>query len=44
MADKQIVSYANGRRPEMLKLERSMVETRSGSLNFKPWAGIGRKP
>ncbi|WP_447982563.1 LysM peptidoglycan-binding domain-containing protein [Achromobacter kerstersii] len=44
MADKQIFGYANGARADLLKLERSMVETQPGPLNLEPWAGIRRKP
>jgi hypothetical protein len=43
MADKQIFRYADGPRANMLRLEREMVETRPGPLNFEPWAGK-RKP
>jgi hypothetical protein len=43
MADKQIFRYAEGSRADMLRLERDMVETKPGPLNFEPWAGR-RKP
>lgn len=39
MADKQIFEYASGSRADMLRLERSLVETQPGPLNFEPWAG-----
>lgn len=35
MADKQIFVYANGARADLLKLERSMVETQRGPLNLE---------
>lgn len=43
MADKQIFRYAEGSRANMLRLEREMVQTQPGPLNFEPWAGR-RKP
>lgn len=39
MADKRIFEYAAGRRVDMLRLEREMVETRPGPFNLEPWAG-----
>lgn len=35
MADKKIFVYANGARADLLKLERSMVETQRGPLNLE---------
>jgi hypothetical protein len=34
-----LVEVQRGPRNEMLKLERSYVETNPGPLNLKPWAG-----
>jgi len=39
MLDKQLFEVANGSRVDMLKLERSLVETQPGPLNLEPWAG-----
>lgn len=39
MADKRIFEHATGKRGDILRLEREMVETRPGPLNLEPWAG-----
>jgi len=44
MLDKQIFEHASGARVNMLRLERQLVETQPGPLNFEPWAGSKRTP
>ena len=44
MLDKEIFRYATGTRAEMLRLERQLVETQPGPLNFERWAGSKRMP
>lgn len=45
MADKRMYEIGRGSRADMLRLERNLVETNPGPLNFEPWAGsrIGGK-
>ena len=39
LADKNLFPIAQGRRADMLRLERDFVETYPGPLNHEPWAG-----
>jgi hypothetical protein len=39
LADKNIFPIAQGRRADMLRMERNLVETNPGALNLEPWAG-----
>lgn len=42
MKGKEIFEYATGARSDMLRLERSLVETQPGPWNKEPWAGARR--
>ena len=46
MADKVMIPWASGARSDMLPMERRLVETQPGPLNFEPWAGsrLGGQP
>ena len=44
MVDKYIYEVTKGRRADILRLERELVETQPGPLNFEPWAGKRAKP
>ncbi len=39
LADKSIFPIAQGRRLDMLRMERNLVETKYGPLNLELWAG-----
>lgn len=39
MEGKQLIEVNRGTRAEMLRLERKLVKTQPGELNFEPWAG-----
>jgi hypothetical protein len=39
LADKSIFPIAQGRRVDMLRMERNLVETNPGPLNFESWTG-----
>lgn len=36
---KELYEVARGRRADMLRMERNLVETNPGTLNFEAWAG-----
>ena len=44
MVDEYIYEVTKGRRADILRLERELVETQPGPLNFEPWAGKRAKP
>jgi hypothetical protein len=46
MEDKFISEFARGSRADMIRLERGLVETQPGPLNFERWAGtrLGGQP
>jgi hypothetical protein len=46
MTGKNIIAIARGSRAEMLAMERGLVETQPGPLNFERWAGsrLGAQP
>jgi hypothetical protein len=46
MEDKFISEFARGTRADMLRMERGLVETQPGPLNFERWAGtrVGGQP
>jgi hypothetical protein len=44
MLNKQIFEVTSGRRSDILRLERELVETQPGLLNFEPWAGRRANP
>lgn len=39
LVDKNIFPIAQGRRVDMLRMERDLIETNPGPLNLEPWAG-----
>jgi RHS repeat-associated protein len=41
LSDKTLIKMTTGTRPDMLNLERWLVENNPGPLNHEPWAGAG---
>jgi hypothetical protein len=39
LLDKKLIPVAQGRRVDMLRMERDLVETNPGPWNYEPWAG-----
>ena len=46
LEDKNMVEWARGSRADMIRVERGLVETQPGPLNFERWAGsrLGEQP
>ena len=46
MDEHQLLEFAQGSRADMIAMERGLVETQPGPLNFEPWAGtrLGGQP
>ena len=46
LMDKKLIEVARGRRLDMLRMERNLVETQPGPLNLESWAGarLGELP